>query len=80
MDHNFHFENPHGLIGLMLISIFSLFVSKWLSRKKKAALRKKGGRVHPGVALASVYFELKSFFFSAAMVIGLIFLAIKSKR
>ena len=73
-----HIENTYGLVGLMLIIACTFFISTWFKRKADSQVRKKGSRAHPVFALYSTYFEIKSFLYSAAIVIGFILLVTKS--
>lgn len=73
-----HIENTYGLVGLMIIVTFTFFISKWLKRRADSQIRKKGSRAHPGFALYSTYFEIRSFIYSVAIGIGFLLLAAKS--
>lgn len=75
---NTHIENTYGLVGLIFIITCTFFISAWFKRKADSQIRKKGSRAHPGFALYSAYFEIKSFLYSAAIVIGFILLVTKS--
>ena len=73
-----HIGNTDGLVGLMLIITFTFFISKWFKRRADSQIRKKGSRAHPGFALYSAYFEIRSFLYSVAIVIGFLLLVAKS--
>ena len=73
-----HVKNPYGLVGLILIITFTFFMSTWFKRRADSQIRKKGSRAHPGFALYSAYFEIKSFLYSVAIVIGFLLLVTKS--
>ena len=73
-----HVENPYGLAGLILIITFTFLMSRWFQRRIDSQIRKKGSRAHPGLVLYSTYYEIRNFLYSAAIIIGFLFLVAKS--